>query len=244
MHRRAVALGATLLACAVAPASVSAHPHEPGELYVPWTDSLSEKQWLMSVYGGNEDQRGALEKTFAAMQEAAAGPIVASYALPKDDKTGLVATMLQEAEDPAKLRSAWGQYMSALGEMKTALFTQKITYKPNAEKYKDHSIDVTTTAMTLAEDNEAVTLLKGFYARFFGGDIDPTKLPRADDPPQPGQDNRRWRPPLHFDPRHPSLPVPPPSGHTGIVTSEAHETFNQGGRIDLEPWETPDPEES
>jgi hypothetical protein len=48
MHRRAVALGATLLACAVAPASVSAHPHEPGELYVPWTDSLSEKQWLMS----------------------------------------------------------------------------------------------------------------------------------------------------------------------------------------------------
>src|SRR5262245_37734318 len=48
MHKRAVALGATLLACAVAPASVSAHPHELGEIYVPWTDKLTESQWLMS----------------------------------------------------------------------------------------------------------------------------------------------------------------------------------------------------
>ena len=48
MHTRVAALSAVLLACVLAPASVSAHPHELGELYVPWTDKLSEQQWLMS----------------------------------------------------------------------------------------------------------------------------------------------------------------------------------------------------
>jgi hypothetical protein len=48
MHNRVAALGAALLACAVVPASASAHPHELGELYVPWMDKLSEQQWLMA----------------------------------------------------------------------------------------------------------------------------------------------------------------------------------------------------
>jgi len=48
MYTRVAALGAVLLACVLAPASVSAHPHELGELYVPWTDSISEQQWLTS----------------------------------------------------------------------------------------------------------------------------------------------------------------------------------------------------
>ena len=35
-------------ACAVLPSYVSAHPHELGEVYVPWADKLSERQWLMT----------------------------------------------------------------------------------------------------------------------------------------------------------------------------------------------------
>ena len=48
MNTRVVALCATVVACAALPASVSAHPHELGELYVPWTDKLTEQKWLMT----------------------------------------------------------------------------------------------------------------------------------------------------------------------------------------------------
>ena len=37
-----------MLACALLPSFVSAHPHELGEVYVPWTDKLSEGKWLTS----------------------------------------------------------------------------------------------------------------------------------------------------------------------------------------------------
>ena len=46
MHTRVAALFAALIACVAVPAAVSAHPHEDGEIYVPWTDSLSEQAWL------------------------------------------------------------------------------------------------------------------------------------------------------------------------------------------------------
>jgi hypothetical protein len=48
MYKRFAALSAALLACAVVPATVSAHPIEEGEVHVPWTDKLSERQWLMA----------------------------------------------------------------------------------------------------------------------------------------------------------------------------------------------------
>jgi len=46
MHTRVAALFVAFIACAAVPAAVSAHPHEDGEIYVPWTDSLSEQAWL------------------------------------------------------------------------------------------------------------------------------------------------------------------------------------------------------
>jgi hypothetical protein len=49
MQKRVVALGATLLACAAIPTNASAHPHELGELYVPWMDKITEQHWLLSA---------------------------------------------------------------------------------------------------------------------------------------------------------------------------------------------------
>ncbi len=49
MNKRIAAVCAAVLACAVLPSFVSAHPHELGEVYVPWTDKLSERQWLASA---------------------------------------------------------------------------------------------------------------------------------------------------------------------------------------------------
>src|SRR5688572_10235859 len=46
MHKRVAAICAALIACAVLPMYVSAHPHEQGELYVPWTDKVSKADWL------------------------------------------------------------------------------------------------------------------------------------------------------------------------------------------------------
>jgi hypothetical protein len=48
MSKRSAAICAALITCALAPAVATAHPHELGELYVPWTDKLSEQKWLMS----------------------------------------------------------------------------------------------------------------------------------------------------------------------------------------------------
>ena len=48
MYRPVAALGAALIACALAPAAVSAHPIEEGEIHVPWTDKLSERSWLLA----------------------------------------------------------------------------------------------------------------------------------------------------------------------------------------------------
>ena len=48
MYKRITAIGAAILACAMLPSFVSAHPHELGEVYVPWTDKLSEGKWLTS----------------------------------------------------------------------------------------------------------------------------------------------------------------------------------------------------
>ena len=48
MYKRIAAISAAVLACAMLPSFVSAHPHEAGEVYVPWTDKLSEGQWLAS----------------------------------------------------------------------------------------------------------------------------------------------------------------------------------------------------
>src|SRR5688572_5874709 len=48
MHKRFAALPAALIAVAMAPAAVSAHPLEVGELHVPWTDKLSERGWLLA----------------------------------------------------------------------------------------------------------------------------------------------------------------------------------------------------
>lgn len=73
---------------------------------------------------------------------------------------------------------------------------------------------------------------------FFGGTIDPAELPSGDDPPQPGQDNQRWRPPLHFDPRRPLIPPPSMPGHTGIRPGETRDGFGPIWRDDPEPWDT------
>ena len=43
MYKRIAAIGAAVLACAMLPSFVSAHPHELGEVYVPWTDKVSEQ---------------------------------------------------------------------------------------------------------------------------------------------------------------------------------------------------------
>jgi hypothetical protein len=48
MYKRTAALCAALVACAIVPTLVSAHPHELGEVYVPWTDKLTEQKWLMA----------------------------------------------------------------------------------------------------------------------------------------------------------------------------------------------------
>jgi hypothetical protein len=50
--RRHLAAGAAILTCALLPAVAAAHPHEAGELYVPWADKLSEQQWLRAPGGG------------------------------------------------------------------------------------------------------------------------------------------------------------------------------------------------
>jgi hypothetical protein len=63
MYKRVAALCAALIACVVLPGAVSAHPHEAGEVYVPWTDKVSKAEWLMS---------GPSAETSAAA--AAAGP--------------------------------------------------------------------------------------------------------------------------------------------------------------------------
>jgi hypothetical protein len=48
MSKRSAALCVALIACAIVPTLASAHPHELGEVYVPWTDKLSEQKWLMT----------------------------------------------------------------------------------------------------------------------------------------------------------------------------------------------------
>jgi hypothetical protein len=49
MYKRVAALCAALIACVVLPGIVSAHPHEAGEVYVPWTDKVSKAEWLASA---------------------------------------------------------------------------------------------------------------------------------------------------------------------------------------------------
>jgi hypothetical protein len=48
MSKRSAALCVALVACAIVPTFAAAHPHELGEVYVPWTDKLSEQKWLMT----------------------------------------------------------------------------------------------------------------------------------------------------------------------------------------------------
>jgi uncharacterized membrane protein len=44
MYKRIAAVCAAVLACAVLPSFVSAHPHELGEVYVAWTDQVTEER--------------------------------------------------------------------------------------------------------------------------------------------------------------------------------------------------------
>src|SRR5215218_7263474 len=81
MYKCIAALCAVFTACVALPGIASAHPQEVGEVYVPWTDKLTEQKWLAS----------APARTAEAAAATAAGPGSSGMALVGNaDKDGTI----------------------------------------------------------------------------------------------------------------------------------------------------------
>lgn len=124
------------------------------------------REWAKVAYGDTP----AFKKLNAAMDkmhEAGLGPAVGSFAL--NPGGGLVTMKMQQAEHPEKLREALAGYQTA-SEEKSALFSQKLDFKPNAETYQNHSVDLLTTNFEFADvTDEGQRIGQKLIEKMFGG---------------------------------------------------------------------------
>jgi hypothetical protein len=137
--------------------------HLPPEFSRAFSDS-----WLQVGYGAAAKDEGLKKEGLQLLKEAELTTIVSGIALPKDDKTGMVTTTIEAAGDVNKLKQGWRKYVQSLDEIKTDVINQKLTYKENDGKHKEHDIDLLITEFSAGEGEVAV-ILKSFFEVLFGG---------------------------------------------------------------------------
>ncbi len=124
------------------------------------------RDWTKVAYGdtpAGKKINAAMEK----MQEAGLGPAVGSFAL--NPVGGLVTMTMYQAEHPEKLREALAGYQTA-SEQKSPLFTQKLEFKPKAETYQNHSVDLLTSNFEFADvTDEGQRIGQKLIEKMFGG---------------------------------------------------------------------------
>lgn len=122
-----------------------------------------------AAYSATAKDAKEVEAATDLMRDADVKSTVVSYALPEGDGQGLRATTLQEVGDVGKMRDGLRRFISASGETKTPLFSMSFDLKPDAEKYKQHSIDVMAMKFKFLGEGEFAAL-SGLYDFLFGGE--------------------------------------------------------------------------
>lgn len=123
--------------------------------------------WLKTAYG--DDPNGEkMNKAIEQMSQAGLGPAVGSFSV--SAAAGVVAATMYQAERPDQLRSALAEYRAA-GEAESPLFAQSTEFKPNAENYENHPIDVVTTKFKFKEvTDEGQRIGQKLVQKIFGGE--------------------------------------------------------------------------
>jgi hypothetical protein len=133
------------------------------------------KDWTQAAYLSMAKNKDEAEAAAKLLSEAKVQSSVVSYALPEKEAGGIVACTLQQSENAGKLREGVRRFIKNSEANKTPLFTMSFDMKENAEKYKQHSIDIMSMKFELAGEGE-LAAFNAFYESLFGGDALQTRI--------------------------------------------------------------------
>ncbi|MBI3468584.1 MAG: hypothetical protein HY000_36745 [Planctomycetes bacterium] len=134
------------------------------------------RDWLSAAFATDEKKKEAIQAALEGFAKAGLGQIAGSFSLPAGPNTGMLVTMLFEAQDPNALRTAFRDYSVQLGESKNPMFTQTVEYTAAAETYKDHPVDLMLQGLQFNAQDPQLAIVQGLLTRFFGGAKFQTRL--------------------------------------------------------------------
>jgi len=153
MYKCIAALCAVFTACVALPGIASAHPQEVGEVYVPWTDKLTEQKWLAS----------APARTAEAAAATAAGPGSSGMALVGNaDKDGTINSDLAFWGDLAYAGNYGGFRILDIGSDQPSVVVDQVCNGPQndvsvhemgGKRFLFQSIDTPQTAEDCSSAN-------------------------------------------------------------------------------------------
>ncbi len=146
------------------------------------SDTLKVFSGLVEESKLTDEAKQSAKQGLEALIKAELGTIAFGFTMPSTQSAGVQVNYIIEAKD-AKLVADSARYSAkANNNQKNPLFTQKIDYKPGAENYKGHSIDLTTQKYEWAAVPDAgQQFAQSIIKRIFGGDelqVRSTALPK------------------------------------------------------------------
>lgn len=119
--------------------------------------------------GGGGQTAEYLAEGQKLMEAAGMQAIVGSFALPPDDKTGLMATSITTVRDPASMLQASQKMVSNYGNIQTPFMSMAMDFQAKAETYKGAEIDLVTQKITVDPNSAEGAILAPFFEKMFGG---------------------------------------------------------------------------
>lgn len=124
------------------------------------------REFTKIAYGDTPNSQKMLA-AMDIMKQVGLGPTVGSFSL--NPGAGFVTTVLNQAEHPEKLRAALAEFQSAT-EVTSPLYSQKTDFKPNAETYQNHPVDLVTSSFEFKEvTDEGQRIGQKLMQKLFGG---------------------------------------------------------------------------
>ncbi len=124
---------------------------------------------LMDKVITDEEIRKKFEKSFATMREVQFGAVVGGFGMDLEQDAALQYFGLADVKPAAKLRSAMMEYQTET-EYEIAGIKQKQSYKPDAEKIDDLSIDLYRLEQTMPPSLDPTGMQKAMNERLYGPD--------------------------------------------------------------------------